>query len=805
MPVLYPAHSPTCTLSHLHTFVLAHFHTFALPHFFGIIQNMKTRLFPFLLLLALALSGGTTRRVRAEAEGQTPPPQTPGITLTVRAGLDGQCRQNAWMPVWVTVQNDSVPLETALIRIAVGEDTYQISTDLPPRSRKAFETYVHAPWNPRFTTQLVSEGKILAQASTAITCGNPEDLYVGLWSADVDTASTIPPSVSAGKGLHRAFLSEAAMPAQAIGLEGLDVLVIGADSDTRALSEAQREAIRLWVLSGGQTVVFGGGNWTYALGLEDMLPFRPQGSRSVTPPGMDAPLTLATGAVQTNARILQGDSETPLLLTRPLGYGWVTYTTFDPRAIPVERAWDILAPVWSAQGQALPTAPLSPGDNGDGYNALHILPSQSNAVLPLLCLVSSAYLLAVGPLNFYIFRRRREWIWGSSLAIAGVFTLGILTAGGFLHGKPLVNQLVVVLSWPESTTARVEGLLGIYSPRRGTYTYQADGDLWAFPLEAYTGTTNHYPRPVVEHAGGLMRFPDIHMDANSMTHAGISSARDAPRYTGSITLNIPTSQQDVQLSGSLTWEEDFPLLDAVLVWGDLWVSLGDIQPGSKTPLHISEATAEERDDFIPAIMEGRRYYTYSSGSSEKKQRYAMLSALLSDGASPEGSRAVIAGWSDAAHGLPLAWEQNGHPIKTVGQTLYLLSLPLRQEETSAHTFTYRYTLPQYLYSRYIYDETKALEGSIPFDIFAGMTPTALRLFVRSLPATSLPQVSMWNFRTRRYDPLLRQDNALVPQGDPQDYFSIWGGYLLNIDNTAPQAGSLDIRSIEMELEFTPSP
>ncbi len=757
---------------------------------------MKAR-FLLPLLLLLALSGIVTRRAQAEGE-------TPGITLTVSAGLDGQCRQDAWMPVWVTVQNDSLPLGEVQIRITLGENIYQLSTDLPPHSRKSFETYVYTPWNPRLTARLVSEGEVLAQATSTATCGSPDDLYVGVWSGDVNTAATLPPLTSSGGGLRRAFLSGSMMPTQSIGLDAFDVLVIGADSDTRTLSEAQRQAIRLWTLSGGRVLVFGGGNWAYALGLDEMLPFQPQGSRLASLPDMDTPLTLATGILRREADILYGDEQTPLLLTRPLGSGWVTYTTFDPRAIPVERAWEILSPLWPAGERASSTHLLAPGANDDGYTALHILPSQPRFTLLLLCLISGVYLLAVGPLNFYLLRRRKEWIWGSSLAIAGVFTLGVLTLGGFLHGQPLVNQLVIVQSWPESDTARVDGLLGIYSPRRGTHTYQADSDLWAFPLESYGPFTDRYPRPLVEHTDNVLRFPDTRMKSNSMTHAGISSTRDAPRYTAD--LSMQRAAQELQLEGSLAWNEDFPLQDAVLIWGDRWIALGDIQSGSNTDLYLSTGTGNRSSDLARQILQGDWHPSYGSSPPRQKQQSAMLSALLGDTVPLEGNRAIVAGWSDALHGLPLTWKQDGRPLKTEGQTLYLLSLPIRQEDVRGEAFSYRYTVAESSYSTYLYpSDEQTIKTQLPFDVPPGMRLASLSVHLKTDVQPSPLDVSLWNYTTRQYDPFIFQDGGIyLPQGNPQDYFSAYNTCRLYI-RLPEQADYLHIEDIELEVEFAPSP
>ncbi len=761
---------------------------------------MKAR-FLVPLLLLLTLSGIVARR--AQAAGETPQ-QTPGITLNVSAGLDGQCRQDTWMPVRVTVQNENVPLETVQIRIKLGENTYQLSTDLPPHSRKAFETYVFVPWNPRLTTRLISAGEVLAQATSTLTCGTPEDLYVGVWSGDVNTAARLPPATSSGGGLHRAFLSDSTLPAQSIGLEALDVLVIGADSDTRLLSEAQRQAIRLWTLSGGRVLVFGGGNWTYALGLDEMLPFQPQGSRLASLPGTDTPLTLATGALRREALVLYGDEQTPLVLTRPLGSGWVIYTTFDPRAIPVERAWEILSPAWPVEENASSVHLLVAGANDDGYAALHILPSQTRFILPLLCLISGVYLLTVGPLNFYLLRRRKEWIWGSSLAIAGAFTLGVLTLGGFLQGRPLVNQLVIVQSWPESDTARVDGLLGIYSPRRGTYTYRADGDLWAFPLETYGPFTDRYPRPLVEHTGSTLRFPDTRMQSNSMTHAGISSTRAAPRYTAD--LSVERASQELQLKGSLVWNEDFPLQDAVLIWGDRWIALGDIQPASSTDLYLSTGTANHNSNLTRRILQGEWYPSYGNDPPRQKQQSAMLSALLEDAVFPGGNRAIVAGWSDAAHGLPLTWQQDGRPLKISGQTLYLLSLPIRQEDIRGEAFSYRYTVTESPSNIYLYPGDKqTIKAQLPFDVPPGMRLSSLTVHVDTDVSASSLHVSLWNYTTRQYDPLIFQSgNVYLPQENPRNYFSVYNTCRLRI-HLPEQTDSLYIEDIELEVEFAPSP
>ncbi len=774
---------------------------------------MKTRL--FLLLLLFALAGGPVHRAQAE---DTAPPETSGLRLTVSAGLDKQCRQETWMPVWITVENTGLPLEQAFIEIVAGTDVYRIAADLPLHSRKTFETYISASWQEALKVRLTDGEMTLAEKKILLTCGGTNNVYVGVWSADVRTAAALSSSAITGKGFRQAFLSEAFLPTQAIGLEALEALVIGADSDSRTLSAEQLEAIRTWTLSGGNTLVFGGGNWTYALGLDDMLPFHPQGSRVVASlPGLEMPagasLTLSSGNLAQDARILAGDGSAPLVISHPFGHGRVTYTTFDPRTLPAEQVWALLAPLWNEdalEGKTALQTPLTLNTSfsNDAHDALHILPHQPASYTYWLGLMIGAYLLAVGPLNFRLLRGRREWIWGSSLAIAGLFTFLFIGTGSLLRGKPLANQLLIVRTWPEARSARADGLLGIYAPRRGTYTYQANSDLWAFPMQEYAGA-NDYPRPTVEHANGSLRFPGVRMNVNDMLHTRVAASRDAPRYQGNLTLQISPSRPELVLSGSFTWEEDFPLQDAVLIWGSTWSELGDIKPGDTRTWDIRESDSEHNTNATAQIM-GGMYLSYHAYDNTPllRQRHLMLSALLGREVLANADRAVIAGWSDPQHGLPLQWRQNNHTLRTEGQTLYLISLPIEQNALEGQAFTYRMIIPPHLYEQVSYNtgEDTTVKAQIPLHVPPGTTITGLTIRVKGNQNLSenLSRLDLWNFRIQDFETCIARDDIFTPPGNPADYISPLGHYRIRITPLS-DADYIIIDAIEMELEFTPLP
>src|SRR5579875_1140934 len=128
---------------------------------------------------------------------------------------------------------------------------------------------------------------------------------------------------------------QAYAPVDAVALGDLDL--------ENSVTQAQVDALRGFVSSGGTLIVSGGPdiNRLKSCPLHDLFPLIPNGIRTLkqlstlalryqTPLSLQHPIALTTGKLQPNAKVLLADQQgAPLVLERPYGNGIVLFTTFD--------------------------------------------------------------------------------------------------------------------------------------------------------------------------------------------------------------------------------------------------------------------------------------------------------------------------------------------------------------------------------------------------------------------------------------------------------------------------------------------
>src|SRR5260370_82991 len=97
---------------------------------------------------------------------------------------------------------------------------------------------------------------------------------------------------------------------------------------------------------------------------------------------------------------------------------------------------------------------------------------------------------SVGPINYLILRRlkRRELAWVTVPALVVVFSAGAYFTGYQVRGgQASLHRLAVVQVWPNADQAQVDGLVGVFSPRRTAYDVVFGPGLLARPMPLDTG------------------------------------------------------------------------------------------------------------------------------------------------------------------------------------------------------------------------------------------------------------------------------------------------------------------------------
>ncbi|RMF41957.1 MAG: hypothetical protein D6755_11995, partial [Anaerolineae bacterium] len=209
----------------------------------------------------------------------------------------------------MTVENQGAALHS--VTASLPDTREKLQFDLPANARKHFEVYVQPEYSYGSSNVVLEYDK--GKKTTAflkMECISPEDMMVAAWSKSAALATLFSASNETNTTVVPVTVPRDGLPENAIGYRALNILLIGADVDTRTLNEAQVTAIQEWVRNGGDLIVVGGGNWTYALGLADTLPFTPQGTyqaQEITSPDgsvMAGDFTLVKGAPRPNAHLL---------------------------------------------------------------------------------------------------------------------------------------------------------------------------------------------------------------------------------------------------------------------------------------------------------------------------------------------------------------------------------------------------------------------------------------------------------------------------------------------------------------------
>lgn len=680
----------------------------------------------------------------------SPPPQQ-DITLDVTPGYgaDHYFRSGEWTPLRVTVSGAERTIRgflqiraashPALTTTEQRHTIYRTPVAIDPRAGDVtlFLYAVLPSFTREVTVELVeTDGRIVQEGRSRVTEIALRDvLYTVVTESLTDTIDLTAQSIGRGASLQ-ASLSIDDIPPNANALRAIDVMVFF-DVDTGNLSIEQRQALADWVQTGGHLVVHGGPNWQRTTaGLGDLLPVTPENTVSVEDarplgdylsrpdPALEASALLTRSEPQTEAEVLLAIENIPTIVRRAYGGGQVDFIALDPLTEPF-AAYESLPRLWFELITNVGPRPSwqdgfvnwSSADRAVRVAAGVTFPS----VLQLLAFLG-VYVLLVGPLNYMVLRLvgRRELAWITiPLLIAG-FTAVAYFAGFNLRGtRPAINQLNVVQVWQDSDRARVDSLVGVFSPRRTTYNVEAAGDFSLRPLPR--PASNDFllgDRQVAVTQGQTERVTDIPVDAGIIMPFSASGYTARPvDYEGNLTWTPHPTAQRASISGS--YQSDIALDDVVLLVKDGAVPLGRIEAGQtrhfdfdvtlQEPawLTLGNNTAyDERFQFngrqgrslsfvfyndrsqvqcnrplevdtIAQIMQSVLHRCLSDTGFDDhalQSRMLMLQALIKDldFSGGRGLDAYLVGWSDTS---PFAIDLPGHASEVAHQTLYILHLP----------------------------------------------------------------------------------------------------------------------------------
>lgn len=666
-------------------------------------------------LMVAALLAASLYTMAGATDQHLPSSQEAAITMRVSVGFDGNCLENRWIPLRVRLENNGPDISghvSALLPTTLGRNsTYSLPVELPQTSRKEVFLYVFPElFLQNLTVRLHRGSEIFAEQELRVNCLTKNDHLIGVISGSPSAFNQLAELDPPQGTTHVAQTVIRDIPDRAAGLESLFAMVIS-DADTSELTNAQIAAIEGWVLRGGFLIVTGGPSWREtATGLEELLPVRPRESIQVedmqalaefaaVEAPQKAPSVVAVGDLTDGARVLAQQGDVPLLSARDLGFGRVIYFAADPSLAPLAGWFEIT----SVYQRALKTEPLPTwvgSISGWDYAAQAVSIFQA-LELPSTGLIVGfilVYIVAVGPVNYFLLtrRRNREIAWVTIPLLVLAFSALAFVLGGNMRGnRPILNQVTVVQAWPESQSAHVTGLVGLFSPSRATYDLAVREDYLAHPITANTLAGRRGGWTIHQEPDGSALLPDLSLDVAGLSAFTVSG------WCESAECNISTIEHDLvfrvdqagpAFEGTVENAGGPLLQDAVLFMPGAVQSLGDFAPGERRTIRVNIPTTPPNPPgtFMPLPPGATAYYPWSPGfdtpglnalvdpdpaqqDPETLQRFNLLASLiLQETPSQEtGGGVFLAGWTDSS---PIEVEVAGGRAEIENLTLLIYRL-----------------------------------------------------------------------------------------------------------------------------------
>ncbi len=633
------------------------------------------------------------------------------LTLSVRAGFEGYYKDGRWMPVRITVANDGVDTRGTLHIEAPRNDgttvTFSREVQLPTLSRR--ELFMYVPMEgyiSNLNVVLVNrQGSALAQQSVRVNRADPVDLLYGVIANSPSTFNILGDVTPISGVAYVAQLELADLPPADQGWQSLDALVIS-DVDTGTLTPEQRAALAAWVANGGRLMVAGGPGWQKtSAGLGDVLPLNPSGTRTLgnfnalavfagapTPEGSGV---VAIGPLAEDAVVWVNADGQPLIASRQLGFGQITFLAADPAFEPL-KGWDGLEPVFRNIMSVSAERPSWAGGMRNWYSAreaVNALPGLSLPSIWQICGFLALYIIVIGPLNYLILQRlkRRELAWLTIPAIVVVFSAGTYITGYQLRGTDsTLHRLAIVQVWPDSEWARVDAVIGLFSPRRTGYNLEFAEGYLVRPMPSDGSLGSPAAKEVIQ--GDVTRVNDVRVDVGAVQAFVAQGKTAAPRFASTLTLDFGASTS--ALTGTVTNASDLTLKQAVLLAPGTSQPLGDFAPGATKDitLYLSGARASPTpansvapsfsavlppggyyapsyyDRTIEEIMGTSSYYD----NKELFRQYSLLTSIMDPyGGTARGGGVYLVGWTDDA---PVGAQVLNRSFSTVDQSVYIIAL-----------------------------------------------------------------------------------------------------------------------------------
>ena len=619
------------------------------------------------------------------------------VTISARALLGGHVRPGAWAAVDAEITN-SGPAVTGELRIRgqrEGRSQYGIVAELPTGARQRYTLYAQTAFFGRTVlVDFVSGEQVIASQTVqiqshdayspivAVIAERPEGLLGPIRDAMAN------PNVSQSTVIT---LQPADLPARVEAWAPIDRLV-WQDVDAAQLTEAQLEALKLWIGAGGRLTILGGttGFATVDGFGADVLPFDP--SRTVDaavadiaslvgqPPAGATPVPALAGTLM-RGTVLARVGDDVIAAEAGIGRGVVTLLGFSPATTWIadgntaDQLWRRLLPQDS--GPAL--NPLTLPDDSQIVFALQNLPAIDLPPIEQLFALLLAYIALIGPINYLVLRRldRREWAWVTIPALVGIFAVGSYGLGATLKGSDvIVNEIAIVRAAQGSDRGIGQVYVGIYSPSRRTFEVRIPGGaLISNPTSQAQQGQAETPLDVL-FGESTSRLRNFEVGFGVLRGFRAEAPAAAPLIEADLRLSAGT------LLGTVVNRSETTLENVAIVFAGGVEVLPTIGAGETKDVEIDVSGSSVLGYGLSERVFGTTFPRDPAQARAVSTRRAVIDQLFPYGTTANADAPLLLAWRP---GAVLDVELPGDEPNRVGEGLFMVPLAMRMESQQVFT------------------------------------------------------------------------------------------------------------------------
>jgi len=547
--------------------------------------------------------------------------ENPKLSMQAYANFNGNFKYGEWLPITATIENNGADQEAVLkstINQTSGNVTFATRVSLPTGSRKQVTLYILPNnFSREIELQLESEEELLAAQTITVSPNQNDAFVIGIAAPDWGPMTQIS-SIQFDDTVRKLVLAEIDLdvfPDLALALNSFDAIVLN-DVDTSTLSDQQQLALSSWVNQGGFLILGGGAGLEKTIsGLPATLtPFSLEGITELDtlasledfsdgePILLNGPFIAANISPQENLSTIGDDPS--MVLQWAMGNGAISLIPLSLTNSPF-NAWsgtpifwkNLLEPhayyaLWMPRDMSLRQMRAN-----NMYYPLSNLPALDLPSVKSLGILLIVYIAAIGPANYLLLKRVKKlhFAWVTIPVLTVIFTAGAFGLAYGLRGSDIVTNKLSIISLDSDGYAKINSYIGVFSPAQESYEIEVTGDILLS-----TTTSNYYDAwsssvtPTIGETIFMQENPAkvIGLEIGQWSMQTFNGENDSA-FIGQIGSYLQL--EGSTLTGEIQSQIETPIKDAVLVFGNTVIPIGDINP--RDPVQITGEVNKQFNQF----------------------------------------------------------------------------------------------------------------------------------------------------------------------------------------------------------------